>query len=87
MSENYEKCSLEEFKKKINDWLDWNMELIDNKGGDEPEFQIKGENKNLFIKVTEKGARDKMNEGENYYMILESLKDESEINQVFNETL
>ena len=87
MSENYEKCSLEEFKKKINDWLDWNMELIDNKGGDEPEFQIERENKKLFLRVTEKGARDEMNEGENYYMILESLKDESQINQVFNETI
>ena len=52
MSENYEKCSLEEFKKKINDWLDWNMELIDNKGGEDPDFQLKRENKNLFIRVT-----------------------------------
>ena len=87
MSENYEKCSLEEFKKKINDWLDWNMELIDNKGGDEPEFQLKRENKKLLIRVTEKGSSDRINEGENYYMILESLKDESQINQVFNETI
>ena len=80
MSEDYEKCSLEEFKMKINGWLDWNMELIDNKGDEDPDFQLKREDKKLLIRVTEKGARDKMNEGENYYMILESLKDESEIN-------
>ena len=87
MSEDYEKCSLEEFKMKINGWLDWNMELIDNKGDEDPDFQLKRENKKLLIRVTEKGSSDRINEGENYYMILESLKDESQINQVFNETI
>ena len=80
MSENYKKCSLEEFKKKINDWLDWNMELIVNKGAEDPDFQLKRENEKLLIRVTEKGSSDRIKEGENYYMILESLKDESEIN-------
>ena len=76
MNEDYRKCSLKEFKEKINGWLDWNMGLVSSL----PEFQIRNEDKKLFIKVIEKGANDEINNGENYYMILESIEDEPVIN-------
>ena len=77
MIENYNKVTLENLKENLIDWFDWNMTLLD----EEPEFQLKREDKKLFIKVIEKGSRDKENDGSNYYMILESLKDENEMNK------
>ena len=78
MSEDYNKESLDLLKERLNGWLDWNMSISEEK-----EFHIKGkeEDKKLFIKVIEKGGRDYMNDGSNYYMILQSLKDESEMNE------
>ena len=77
MSEDYNKTSLDKLKRRLSEWLDWNMTLLE----EEPEFEIKSEGKKLFIKVTEEGGRDNENDGSNYYMILESLKDESEMNK------
>ena len=71
------KISLERLKERFDGWLDWNMNLLEK----EPEFHIKEEDRKLIIKVTEEGSRDNENDGSNYYMILQSLKDESEMNE------
>ena len=76
MSEDYNKTSLDKLKRRLSEWLDWNMTLLE----EEPEFEIKSEGKKLFIKVTEKGGRD-IDDVTDYYMILESLKDENEMNE------
>tara|TARA_B110000263_G_C14841562_1_gene299992 strand:+ start:148 stop:450 length:303 start_codon:yes stop_codon:yes gene_type:complete len=81
MSEDYNKVTLDNLKENLIDWFDWNMDLLSDNGEEEPEFQLKREDKKLFIKVIEKGSRDKENDGSNYYMILESLKDENEMNK------
>ena len=77
MSEDYKKVSLDLLKERLSGWLDWNMSLLEEK----PEFHIKEEDRKLFIKVTEEGGRDFINDGTEYYMILQSLKDESEMNE------
>ena len=71
------KISLELLKERFSGWLDHNIHLI----GKEPEFHIKEEGKKLILKVTENGSRDTENEGSSYFMVLESLKDESEMNE------
>ena len=71
------KISLERLKERFDGWLDLNMNLLEK----EPEFHIKEEDRKLIIKVTEEGSRDNENDGSNYYMILQSLKDESEMNE------
>jgi len=73
--EEYHKVSLEQLKEKFESWLDWNMSLLEEK----PEFHIKEEDKGLIIKITEEGSRDFMNDGTEYYMVLQSLKDEVEL--------
>ena len=77
MSEDYKKVSLENLKENLINWLDWNMDLLEEK----PEFHIKEEDKKLFLKVTEEGGKDFMNDGTEYYMILQSLKDENEMKE------
>ena len=77
MSEDYKKVSLDLLKERLSGWLDWNMSLLEEK----PEFHIKEEDRKLFIKVTEEGGRDFMNDGTEYFMVLQSLKDESEMNE------
>ena len=72
----YHKVSLELLKERLNGWLDWNMTISEEK-----EFHIKEEGKKLNLKVTEEGGRDNENDGSNYYMVLESLKDENEMNK------
>jgi hypothetical protein len=76
MSEDYNKTSLDKLKRRLSEWLDWNMTLLE----EEPEFEIKSEGKKLFIKVTEKGGRD-IDNVKDYFMVLESLKDENEMNK------
>ena len=76
MSEDYNKVSLDLLKERLNGWLDFNMSISEEK-----EFHIKEEGKKLILKVTENGSRDKENEGQNYYMVLQSLKDENEMNE------
>ena len=76
-SEDYKKVSLDLLKERLSGWLDWNMFLLEEK----PEFHIKEEDRKLFIKVTEEGGRDFMNDGTEYFMVLQSLKDESEMNE------
>ena len=73
--EEYHKVSLEQLKEKFESWLDWNMTLLEEK----PEFHIKKEDRKLFLKVTEEGGKDFMNDGTEYYMVLQSLKDEVEL--------
>ena len=74
----YHKVSLEQLKEKFESWLDWNMDLLEEK----PEFHIKEEeDRKLFIKITEEGGRDFMNDGTEYYMVLQSLKDENEVKE------
>ena len=80
MSEDYNKTSLEQLKENIIDWLDYNMDLQSDRGEEEPEFYLKREDKKLFIKVTEKGGRD-IDNCKDYFMVLESLKDESEMDK------
>ena len=76
MSRDYNKTSLDKIKKPLSEWLDWNMTLLEEK----PEFQIKSEGKKLFLKGTENGGRD-IDNVKDYFMVLESLKDESEMNK------
>ena len=78
MSEDYNKVSLDLLKERLNGWLDWNMSISEEK---EFHNKEKEEGKKLILKVTENGSRDKENEGQNYYMVMESLKDESEMNE------
>jgi len=77
LKDEYHKMSVEQLKERLSGWLDWNMSLLEEK----PEFHIKEEDRKLFIKVTEEGGRDFMNDGTEYFMVLQSLKDESEMNE------
>ena len=83
MSEDYKKVSLDDLKGRLISWLDWNMTISEEK-----DFHIKeegmdlyGKGKKLILKVTETGGRDYMNDGTEYYMVLQSLKDENEMNE------
>ena len=73
----YTTMSVELLKERFSGWLDHNIDLI----GKEPEFHIKEEDRKLFIKITEEGSRDFMNDGTEYYMILKPLKDEDEVEE------
>ena len=77
MSEDYKKVSLDNLKENLINWLDWNMDLLE----EEPEFHIKEEDRKLFIKITEEGGEDFMDDGTEYYMILKPLKDEDEVEE------
>ena len=77
LKDEYTKMSVELLKERFSGWLDWNMDLLEEK----PEFHIKKEDKKLFLKVTETGGRDYENDGTEYYMVLQSLKDENEMNE------
>ena len=74
--EEYHKVSFDLLKERLNGWLDWNMTISEEK-----EFHIKEEDRKLFIKITEEGGRDFMNDGTEYYMILKPLKDEDEVEE------
>ena len=76
-TDEYTKMSVELLKERFSGWLDWNMDLLEEK----PEFHIKEEDKGLIIKITEEGSRDFMNDGTEYYMILKPLKDENEVKE------
>ena len=80
MGYDYKKVSLDNLKRRLNGWLDWNMSISEEK-----EFHIKEiytpVSKKLFIKVIETGGRDYENDGKDYFMVLESLKDENEMNE------
>ena len=71
------KISSDLLKERFSGWLDQNIDFI----GKEPEFHIKEENRTLFIKITEEGGDDFMNDGTEYYMILKPLKDEDEVEE------
>ena len=73
---NFTKTSLDKLKGRLISWLDLNMTISEEK-----EFHIKEEGKKLILKVTETGGRDYENDGTEYYMVMESLKDESEMNE------
>ena len=68
---------------------DWIVNLLCRFGNSEynilleekPEFHIKEEDRKLFIKITEEGGEDFMNDGTEYYMILKPLKDEDEVEE------
>ena len=77
LKDEYTKMSVELLKERFSGWLDDNIDLIGKEG--EPEFHIKEEDRKLFIKITEEGGRDFMNDGTEYYMVLQSLKDEVEL--------
>ena len=77
LKDEYHKMSVEQLKERFSGWLDWNMDLLEEK----PEFHIKEEDKGLIIKITEEGSRDFMNDGTEYYMILKPLKDENEVKE------
>ena len=73
----YTKMSVELLKERFSNWIDWNVSLLE----EEPEFHIKEENRTLFIKITEEGGEDFMDDGTEYYMILKPLKDEDEVEE------
>ena len=75
LKNEYTKMSVELVKERFSGWLDWNMDLLE----EEPEFHIKEQDKGLIIKITEEGGEDFMNDGTEYYMVLQSLKDEVEL--------
>ena len=72
--EEYHKVSLDNLKEMLESWLNWNMSISEEK-----EFHIKKEDKKLFLKVTEEGGEDFMDDGTEYYMILKPLEDENEM--------
>ena len=74
-TDEYTKMSVELLKERFSGWLDMNMDLLDK----QPEFHIKEEDRKLFIKITEEGGKDFMNDRTEYYMVLQSLKDEVEL--------
>ena len=77
LKDEYTKMSVELLKERFSGWIDWNVSLLE----EEPEFHIKEEDRKLFIKITEEGGRDFMNDGTEYYMILKPLKDEDEVEE------
>ncbi len=77
LTDEYTKMSVELLKERFSGWLDMNMDLLE----EEPEFHIKEEDRKLFIKITEEGGDDFMNDGTEYYMILKPLKDEDEVEE------
>ena len=77
LKDEYTKMSVELLKERFSGWLDDNIDLIGKEG--EPEFHIKEQDRTLFIKITEEGGEDFMEDGTEYYMILKPLKDEDEV--------
>ena len=75
LKDEYTKMSVELLKERFSGWWDMNMDLLE----EEPEFHIKEEDRTLFIKITEEGGEDFMDDGTEYYMILKPLKDEDEV--------
>ena len=75
LKDEYTKMSVELLKERFSGWLDMNMDLLE----EEPEFHIKEEDRTLYIKITEEGGEDFMDDGTEYYMVLQSLKDEVEL--------
>ena len=67
LKDEYHKMSVEQLKERLSGWLDWNMSLLEEK----PEFHIKKEDKGLIIKITEEGGEDFMDDGTEYYMVLQ----------------
>jgi hypothetical protein len=77
----YKKVSLDLLKSMLCRWLDFETDRIHDKEEPEPEFNIKRKDNNLFLKITEEGSEDFMDEGTEYYMVLQSLKDENEMKE------
>ncbi len=77
----YKKVSLDLLKSMLCRWLDFETDRIHDKEVPEPEFNIKREDNKLFLKITEEGSEDFMDEGTEYYMVLQSLKDENEMKE------
>jgi hypothetical protein len=77
----YKKVSLDLLKSMLCRWLDFETDRIHDKEEPEPEFNIKREDNKLFLKITEEGSEDFMDEGTEYYMVLQSLKDENEMKE------
>ena len=77
LTDEYTKMSVELLKERFSGWIDWNVSLLEEK----PEFHIKEEDRTLYIKITEEGGEDFMNDGTEYYMILKPLKDENEVKE------
>ena len=75
----YKKVSLDLLKSMLCGWLDFEMEKKYDKEEPEPEFNLKRENNKLFLTITEEGSEDFMDEGTEYYMVLQSLKDKDEL--------
>ena len=77
LKDEYTKMSVELLKERFSGWLDMNMDLLE----EEPEFHIKEEDRTLYIKITEEGGEDFMDDGTEYYMIIKPLKDEDEVEE------
>ena len=77
----YHKVSLDFLKQSFDDWLDHNLDLINDKEETEPEFHLKRQDTKLYLKITQDGSEDFMDDGTEYYLIYESLKDEDDMKQ------
>jgi hypothetical protein len=77
----YKTVSLDLLKSMLCRWLDFETDRIHDKEEPEPEFSIKRKDNKLFLKITEEGSEDFMDEGTEYFMVLKSLKDEDEMKQ------
>ena len=77
----YKKVSLDLLKSMLCGWLDFEMEKKYDKGEETPESQLKREDNKLFLTITKEGSEDFMDEGTEYYMVLQSLKDENEMKE------
>jgi hypothetical protein len=73
-NEGYYKVNLDFLKQTFDDWLDKNL-----KEEPEPEFHLKREDTKLYLKITQDGSEDLMDDGTEYYLVYESLKDEDEL--------
>ena len=68
--ENWKRYNLETIKEMLCDWLDWNME---QQFESHPDIFMKEEEKRLYIHINEVGSRDTQNDGDEYYMLVESF--------------
>ena len=77
----YHKVSLDFLKQSFDDWLDHNLDLINDKEETEPEFHLKRQDTKLYLKITQDGSEDFMDDGTEYYLVYHSLKDEDELKE------
>ena len=77
LDKNWKRYDLETLKEKLCEWLDWNMEQQFESHSD---IFMKEEEKRLYIRINEEGGIDKENDGDEYYMLIESFDNNEIVN-------